>query len=192
MSAPSELRGTLLSVNVATVELLADQGRKVRTGIFKHPVAGPVRLDRLSLAGDVQVDRRYHGGPDQAIYLYPYEHYAYWRAALGREDLSPGFFGENFTTEGILENATRAGDIFRFGGATLQVTKPRLPCFKLGLRIGSPNFVGEFLKSGRLGFYLRVLEEAEVAAGDAIERIASDPPQSTIAEVIAAVAKGSR
>jgi MOSC domain-containing protein YiiM len=190
MSSPPELRGTLLSVNVATVELLADRGRKVRTGIFKHPVAGPVRLDRLSVAGDIQVDRRYHGGPDQAIYLYPYEHYAHWRAALGREDLSPGFFGENFTTEGISEIVTRAGDIFRFGGATLQVTKPRLPCLKLGLRVGSPNFVREFLKSGRLGFYLRVLEEAEVAAGDAIERIASDPAQPTIAEVIERV--GSR
>jgi MOSC domain-containing protein YiiM len=190
MSSSTELRATLRSVNVATARFLTDRGRKVRSGIFKEPVGGPVWLSRLSLAGDIQADRRHHGGPDQAIYLYPYEHYAAWLAALGREDLSPGFFGENFTTEGVLENVTRAGDIFRFGGATLQVTKPRLPCFKLGLRVGSPSFVREFLESGRLGFYLRVLEEGEVAAGDTIELLASDPAQPTIAEVIGRV--GSR
>jgi len=143
-----------------------------------------VWLDRLSLSGDVQADRRYHGGLEQAVYLYPHEYYARWRGVLEREDLSPGFFGENFTTEGILEETTRVGDAFRVGGAVVAVTRPRAPCFKLGLRVGGPGFVCEFLESGRLGFYLRVLEEGEVAPGDAIERVASDAAQPTIAAVI--------
>ena len=180
MAAPD---ARLLSVNVAGARTVPWHGRRVKTGIFKEPVAGPVLLTRLTLAGDVQVDGRYHGGPDQAVYVFPSEHYPRFRESLGRE-LSPGFFGENFTTEGLLEPSVRIGDVLRVGGALVQVTKPRGPCFKMGMKAGSPRFVGELLESRRLGFYLRVLEEGEVAAGQAIAVVASDPNAPTVADDI--------
>lgn len=178
------MRGRLLSVNVAAPRMLTYRGRRIPTGIFKQPVARRVLLRALSLEGDVQADRRYHGGAEKAVYLYPGEHYEHWRSALGRPDLSFGFVGENFTTEGLLEEAVRLGDIFRIGRALVQVTAPRSPCFKLGLKVGSASFVRTFLESGRLGFYLRVLEEGDVGAGDAIERVAGDPAALSIAALI--------
>jgi MOSC domain-containing protein YiiM len=171
--------GQLLSVNLAVPKTLRSRGAPVRTGIFKEPVSERVRLTALTLEGDVQVDRRYHGGPKQAVYLYPSEHYGHWERVLKR-DLSPGFFGENFTTRGLLEDSVRVGDVFQVGTATVQVTKPRSPCFKLGLKAESARFVKTFLESGRSGFYLRVLEEGSVGAGDAIERVSSDPELPTI------------
>jgi MOSC domain-containing protein YiiM len=175
----------LLSVNLAMPRSFHSRGREVPTGIFKEPVAARVALTRLTLEGDIQADKRYHGGPDQAVYVYPSEHYPYFRRVLGRPDLSAGFFGENFTTEGLLEDAVRVGDVFRVGSALVQVTKPRAPCFKMGLKAGSPAFIKELLESRRLGFYLRVLEEGEVGAGDAIARVASVPSAPTIAQDIA-------
>ena len=176
----------LLSVNVAVPASFHVRGRHVRTGIFKEPVSGRVALTRLTLAGDIQADKRYHGGPDQAVYVFPSEHYAHFRRALGRPDLSFGFFGENFTTEGLYEEAVRVGEVYRVGSAVVQVTKPRSPCFKMGLKAGSQAFVGALLESRRLGFYLRVLEEGDVGAGDAIVRISTstDAGAPTIAEDI--------
>jgi MOSC domain-containing protein YiiM len=174
----------LLSVNVSRGREILFRGRSVSTGIFKEPVSGRVALTRSTLEGDAQIDRRYHGGPDQAVYVYPSEHYPEFRKSLDRPDLSPGFFGENFTTEGLLEDGVRVGDVFRVGTAAVQVTKPRAPCFKMGLKAGSAAFVGELLESRRLGFYLRVLEEGEVGAGDAIVRVSSEPGAATIAEDI--------
>ncbi len=135
---------------------------------------------RLGLAGDRQVDLRYHGGEHKAIYAYPHEHYATWAAELNRDDLGFGQFGENLTTEGLLETTVHLGDRFRIGGAILEVTQPRVPCFKLGIKMGDPEFVKTFLKSMRSGFYLRVLEEGEIGAGDTIERVAIGPEQITI------------
>ncbi len=174
----------LLSVNVAVPASFHVRGRHVRTGIFKEPVSGRVALTRLTLAGDIQADKRYHGGPDQAVYVFPSEHYAHFRRALGRPNLSFGFFGENFTTEGLSEEAVRVGDVYRVGSAVVQVTKPRSPCFKMGRKAGSQAFVGALLESRRLGFYLRVLEEGGVGAGDAIVRISTDAGAPTIAEDI--------
>lgn len=174
----------LLSVNVSAGKAFRLRDRDVPTGIFKEPVAGRVALSRLTLAGDVQMDRRVHGGPNQAAYVYPWEHYPFFRASLARPDLSAGFFGENFTTEGLLEDDVRVGDVLRIGSALVAVTKPRGPCFKIGLKAGSPAFVREMLESRRLGFYLRVLEEGEVGAGDRIVRVSSSPGAPTIAEVI--------
>jgi len=174
----------LLSVNVAVPASFPVRGRHVRTGIFKEPVSGRVALTRLTLAGDIQADKRYHGGPDQAVYVFPSEHYAHFRRALGRPNLAFGFFGENFTTEGLHERAVRVGDVYRVGSAVVQVTKPRSPCFKMGLKAGSQAFVGALLESRRLGFYLRVLEEGDVGAGDAIARISTDAGAPTIAEDI--------
>jgi MOSC domain-containing protein YiiM len=174
----------LLSVNIAVDRKLRIGGREVRTGIYKEPAAGRVRLTRLGLKGDFQADPRYHGGPEKAVYLYPWEHYPHFRQLLSRPDLSPGFFGENFTTEGLLEDDVNVGDVFRVGTAVLQVTMPRSPCFKLGAKVGSPRFIKTFLESRRLGFYLAVLEEGEVGAGDLIQRIAVDPAGLTVAALI--------
>jgi MOSC domain-containing protein YiiM len=177
----------LLSVNVALPVSLEVEGRRIRTGIFKEPVSGRVALTRLTLAGDVQVDKRFHGGADKAVYVFPSEHYPYFQRALRRPDrpeLPFGFFGENFTTEGLREDAVRVGDVFRVGTAVVQVTKPRSPCFKMGLKVGTPAFVGAMLESRRLGFYLRVLEEGDVGAGDAIALERTDAGAPTIAQDI--------
>ena len=174
----------LLSVNLAAAKAFHLRRGDVPTGIFKQPATGRVALTRLTLEGDIQVDKRVHGGPEQAVYVYPSEHYPRFRRLLERPDLSAGFFGENFTTEGLLEDAVRTGDVFRVGTALVQVTRPRGPCFKMGLKAGSAAFVGTLLESRRLGFYLRVLEEGEVGAGDTIEPVSSDPGAPTIAEDI--------
>jgi MOSC domain-containing protein YiiM len=173
----------LVSVNVALPETVTLLRRSVRTGFFKRPVHGAVPLSRLGLEGDGQADPRYHGGPEKAVYLYPAEHYAYWSAALSRTDLGPGAFGENFTTEGLLESETRIGDVLAIGSAKLRVTQPRTPCAKLGLRMGSLRFVRVFAAAGRPGFYLSVVEEGYVEAGDAITLLSTARRRPTVAEV---------
>jgi MOSC domain-containing protein YiiM len=176
----------LLSVNLAVPRMLRTRGRDIPTGIFKEPAAGRVRMTRLGLAGDIQADRRYHGGPEQAVYAYSGEHAARWTDELGRTDPPPpGFFGENFTTQGLLEEDVAVGDVYGIGSARVQVTKPRSPCFKMGLRAGSARFVRTFLESGRIGFYMRVFEEGDVAAGDAIERIERPADPVAMSDLIA-------
>ena len=177
------MRAPLVSLNLAVPRTFRVRGRDVPTGIFKEPVDHPVRLTHLTLEGDRQMDLRYHGGEAQAVYVYPFEHYAHWAPLLGAV-LAPGFFGENFTTRGLLETDVRTGDVLRVGEAVVAVTKPRSPCFKLGLKVGSSKFLKTFLDSGRLGFYLRVMEEGMVAPGDAIELVQSDPRAPTLAEAI--------
>ncbi len=176
---------TLVSVNLAVPGALRTRGREVRTGIFKEPAAGRIALRTLGLDGDFQADHRYHGGPEQAVYAFSSEHAAYFAADMGSaETLPPGFFGENFTTAGLFEDDCAVGDVYRIGAARVQVTKPRSPCFKLGLRVGSPAFLKKFLASGRLGFYLRVVEEGEVGAGDAIVRTDRPSPALFVSELI--------
>lgn len=172
----------LISVNVSKPKEIAAGGRTVSTGIFKAPVAGRVRVGRLNLEGDGQADLRVHGGPDKAVYAYPFEHYDYWQRELGRSDLAFGRFGENLTVEGMLEDEVRIGDVFRVGSALLQISQPRSPCFKLGIRMGSSRFPKRFLAAGRPGFYLRVLEEGEVAAGDSIALDRAEPEGLTVLE----------
>jgi MOSC domain-containing protein YiiM len=162
---------TLISINVGLPREIIHGGRAVTTGIFKAPVAGPVWLGRLNLVGDRQADLRVHGGADKAVYVYPFDHYAFWAGELGRNDFSHGQFGENFTTEGLLEDEVSIGDVFRIGVARVQVTQPRTPCFKLGIRMGDENFPAHFAAANRTGFYLRVLEEGMVMAGDEIDRV---------------------
>jgi MOSC domain-containing protein YiiM len=134
-------------------------------------VAGPVWARRLNLDGDGQADLRVHGGEHKAVYAYPSEHYAFWARELARNDLVHGQFGENLTVEGLLEVQVNIGDVFRVGEALLQVSQPRSPCFKLGIRMGDESFPARFTAENRTGFYLRVLEEGRIAAGDAIQRI---------------------
>jgi MOSC domain-containing protein YiiM len=161
----------LVSVNVSLPRPVAFRGQAVSTSIFKEPVGGRVLVRRLSLEGDWQADLRSHGGLNKAVYAYPLEHYARWSQELGRDDLRPGQFGENLTVQGLTEDTARLGDVFRVGGALLQVTQPRYPCFKLGIKMGDPLFPRRFLASGRTGFYLRVLQEGEVGVGDAVELV---------------------
>jgi MOSC domain-containing protein YiiM len=163
----------LLSVQVGKARSLEHRGRTVRTGIFKEPVLFRVRASRLGLAGDVQADRRVHGGPEMAVYAYDLSGYAHWRAELG-VDFPFGQFGENLTVEGMPETEVRIDDVYRIGGALLQVSKPRSPCFKLALKMERPDFPKRFLESGRTGFYLRVLEEGELGAGDAITLVSRE------------------
>lgn len=173
----------LLSVNVGLPREVVWQGQPLRTGIFKEPVSGRVRLRALSLDGDGQADLRVHGGVHKAVYVYPVEHYAWWRRELGGNGFMPGHFGENFTVSGLLEDEVCIGDEFRIGTARVQVSQPRSPCFKLDLRMGETGFASRFGASRRVGFYLRVLEEGEVAAGDAVVRLARGTGGMSVDEV---------
>ena len=135
----------VVSVNIGMPREVQWKGRKVVTGIFKSPVAAKLTVRRLNIDGDGQADLTVHGGPDKAIYAYPSEHFGPWSERLGRE-LTPGIFGENLTTEGLLEDEVHIGDEFRVGTARLIITQPRLPCFKLGLRFDDPGMVKSFLR----------------------------------------------
>jgi len=174
---------TLLSVNVSLPRAIVYRSARVVTGIFKEPVHGGVVLRTRGLDGDGQADLRVHGGPDKAVYVYSMDHYAYWARELGRADLTPGQFGENFTVEGLEDDQVHVGDLVRVGGALVQVTQPRTPCYKLGIRMGLAHFPTLFLTSCRVGFYLRVVEEGRVAAGDRLERVAVDPERMTVSEI---------
>jgi MOSC domain-containing protein YiiM len=161
----------IVSLNVGRPRLVMRNDEPVSTGIFKEPVTGRVMLRTLNLDGDRQADLTVHGGPEKAVYLYPSEHYAFWKQELPDMDLPWGMFGENFTAEGILETETHIGDKFRIGAAELMVTQPRMPCYKLGIRFGRTDIIRRFLASERTGFYFSVLQEGEVAAGDEIQLI---------------------
>jgi len=173
----------LLSVNVSLPREVAHGSKKVSTGIFKEPLAGRVMLRTSSLDGDGQADLENHGGTYRAAYAYPIENYDHWRRELGRADLTFGQFGENFTVEGMVEDDIHIGDVFRVGDALVEVTQPRPPCFKLGIKMGMAGFPKLFLASGRVGFYLRVLEEGEVSAGDVFEFVEGDPEQVSVREM---------
>ncbi len=166
-------------MNVGRPQALERDGQRMRSAIIKVPVAGRVAVRRLNLDGDGQADLRVHGGPQQAVYVYAAEHYEYWQRALGRP-LPFGQFGENLTAEGLLEDLVHVGDVFRAGNALLRVTRPRLPCKKLAARMGEPDFMQRFLESGRTGFYLEVLAEGDVGAGDAIRRLRTRPEAPTV------------
>ena len=173
----------IVSVNVGRPRQVSWRGRLVETSIFKEPVEGRVRVARLNLAGDEQADLRVHGGPDKAVYAYPAEHYARWAEELGHE-LPFGMFGENLTVEGLpFEDEIAIGNRYRAGSALLEVAQPRLPCFKLGIRFGDQGMLKRFLRSGRTGYYLRVVEEGEVGAGDGVELVSRDPDGVPVSEI---------
>ena len=162
-----QLVASVLSVNVALPRTVTWNEREVVTGIFKRPVLGRVMVRELGLEGDDQADLTVHGGVRKAVYAYPSEHYDYWQHELKRE-LPWGMFGENLTTVGLLEDSVRIGDRFRIGSVNLEVTQPRFPCYKLGIKFGSMEMVQRFQDSGRSGFYLAVRSQGEIAAGDPI------------------------
>jgi MOSC domain-containing protein YiiM len=173
----------VLSVNVGLPREVTWRGKPVRTGIYKEPVTGRVPLRRLNLDGDRQADLRVHGGPDKAVYAYPSEYYELWSRERPELEFGPGTFGENLTTEGLLDQDVSIGDRFRVGSAELVVTQPRLPCFKLGIKMGRDEFVTEFLERGLYGFYLAVAREGDVEAGDPILALSRDPHGFGVNEV---------
>ena len=173
----------ILSLNVGRPRLVARDGEPVSTGIFKEPVAGRVRLRTLNLDGDRQADLSVHGGPYKAVYVYPSEHYDFWKRELPELDLPWGMFGENFTTTGFSETAVNIGDKFCVGTAEVMVTQPRLPCYKLGIRFGRADIIKRFLASERTGFYLSVLHEGEVGVGDAFELLQTDSHQVKVTDI---------
>jgi MOSC domain-containing protein YiiM len=173
----------IISLNVGLPRLVLRGEEPVSTGIFKEPVAGRLRLRTLNLDGDRQADLSVHGGPHKAVYLYPSEHYPFWKSEFPDMNLPWGMFGENFTSTGLQETETNIGDRFRVGSAELMVTQPRLPCYKLGLRFGRADIVRSFLASERTGFYLSVSKEGEVGVGDEFELIEKNPSGVTVVEV---------
>jgi MOSC domain-containing protein YiiM len=173
----------LISLNVGLPRDVLWHGRTVTTGIYKQPVKGRVPLRTLNLDGDRQADLTVHGGAQKAVYCYPIAHYDYWKKELPGRELPAGIFGENFTIDGWQENSVHLGDQFLVGSAQVVVTQPRLPCYKLGVRFQSDDMVKRFLASGRSGFYLAVMREGEVAAGDEIKQIARDPHAVPVSEI---------
>ena len=173
----------LISVNVGLPRLAMRNGEPVSTGIFKEPVADRVILRTLNLDGDRQADLSVHGGPSKAVYAYPSEHYEYWKHELPEMELPWGMFGENFTTEGLHEAQLNIGDQFRIGSAVVMVTEPRMPCYKLGIRFGRTDIIKKFLASERTGFYLAVLREGAVGAGDQFELIENNKQSVRVSDV---------
>lgn len=180
----------IVSLNVGRPRLVLDRCREVSTGIFKSPVDGPLMLRRTNLDGDRQADLIAHGGANKAVYAYPSEHYEFWRNELPGAELTWAKFGENLTTEGLLESEAHIGDHFRIGGAIVRASQPRIPCYKLGIRFGRDDMPKRFLASGRSGIYFAVVEEGLVNAVDSIELVKADQRGITISDVNRAYVHG--
>lgn len=175
---------TLISLQVGLPRNVLQGDEQVSTGIFKTPVPSRVMMRTLNLDGDRQADLSVHGGPNKAVYAYPSENYPFWRNELPGVELPWGAFGENLTTSGLQESDVCIGDRFTIGAAEVVVTQPRLPCFKLNLKFGRDDMVKRFLASHRTGFYLRVLREGEVGAGDEIVRVHHDERRVSVVETL--------
>ena len=174
--------GVVESVNVGTPREVSWRGQTVRTAIWKDPVAGRVKVRGTSVEGDQQGNPEVHGGVDKALYAYAAEDYRWWGGQLGRE-LAPGTFGENLTVSGIDVSGALVGERWRVGETLLEVSSPRTPCFKLGIRMGSQEFPRRFAAAGRPGAYLRILAEGGIAAGDPVEVVHRPGHSLTVAEV---------
>ena len=173
----------VVSVNVGVPREIDTPRGPVLTAIFKTPTDRRLRVEPHNLEGDRQADLSVHGGENKAIYCYPVEHYPVWSDELGRTDLEHGQFGENLTTRGLLEREVGVGDVFLIGTAVLQITQPRAPCFKLGIRMGDARFVKTFLRSGRPGFYFRIMEPGELGVDDEVKRIERGATGITVHEL---------
>lgn len=174
----------IISLNVGKPELVIVNDQPVSTSIFKEPIADRVMLRTLNLDGDRQADLSVHGGPDKAVYVYPSEHYLFWKHELPEMELPWGMFGENLTTTGLFETETHIGDRFRVGSAEVKVTQPRMPCYKLAIRFERNDIIKRFLVSERTGFYLSVLKEGEVGAGDEFELLERNTADVRVVDVI--------
>jgi MOSC domain-containing protein YiiM len=174
----------ILSVNVSLPKEVDFEGQKVTTGIFKEPIEGRVMLRTLNLDGDKQADLTVHGGPDKAVYAYPIEHYEFWHKVYSKMEMPNGMFGENLTTEGLMEAGVNVGDVFKIGSSKVIATQPRMPCYKLGVKFRRMDVLKKFLASGRSGIYFKVLEEGEVGAGDPIIQIKKDTNWVGISDIV--------
>lgn len=172
----------ILAVNVAKPKVVSYKGKEVSTGIYKKSVHGSVMVRKTNIDGDTQADLDNHGGVDQAVYAFPHEHYVYYQRCLEQQRLEYGHFGENLTTEGMLESEVHIGDQFRIGEAILEVSQPRSPCFKFAMKMGKPGAVKIMLGSGNTGFYLRVIREGMIEPGQ-VTRLFLDEMAPTVAEV---------
>ncbi len=181
----------LVAISVGKPREVEWHGKSVRTSIFKTPVSRRVQVAIDNIEGDQQSDLSVHGGPEKAVYAYPAEHYDFWRRELPGEELPWGAFGENFTTEGMLEDDVWIGDRYRVGTTELVVTQPRMPCYKLAIRFGQVEMVKRFLDSRRSGFYFAVAREGDAGAGDVIERLPRDQKRLTVKDVVSLYATGS-
>jgi len=172
----------LLSVNVGLPRDVAWRGKTVHTGVWKTPVQGRRMVRRLNIDGDGQGDLAGHGGEYRAVLVYQLESYRYWQSHLGRDALAYGQFGENFTVDGLADREVCIGDRYRIGEALFEVTQPRVTCYRLGIRMDEPQMAALVVAHGRPGFYLRVLEEGHVAAGDDIVQVAAGAERMTVSE----------
>jgi MOSC domain-containing protein YiiM len=177
----------VISVNVGTLQFLGvAKGRRIMSGIHKHPVEGSVAVRKTNFEGDKQADLTVHGGVNKAVYVYPSENYPFWKTQFPGKKLPWGSFGENLTTEGLLEDSIRIGDRLVIGAAEFEVMQPRMPCYKLGLKFETQSILKTFLDSRRSGFYLRVLTEGTVRAGDQIKLVVGDEGNPTVKETVEA------
>jgi MOSC domain-containing protein YiiM len=174
----------IISLNIGLPRQVIFNGQIVTTGIYKEPTERQVMLRQLNLDGDKQADLTVHGGIDKAVYAYAMEHYDYWKKELPDMNLPWGMFGENFTTEGLLEDDVNIGDTLRIGSARLMVTQPRMPCYKLGVRFERMDIVRRFMASGRPGIYFKVLEEGKVTRGDEIKIVKRDKNNVTVRDIV--------
>ena len=156
----------ILAVSVSKPKIVQYKGKEISTGIYKEPVHGPVMVRKTNIDGDGQADPTVHGGLDKAVYGFPWEHYAFYRERFGHDDFSYGHFGENLTTEGMLETAVHIGDRFRIGKAVLEVSQPRSPCSKFAMKMDAADAVKTMLDSGKTGYYFRVIEEGTIGTGE--------------------------
>ena len=173
---------SIVSVNVGRIRTVENRGEHITTGIFKESIAGRVQLRGVNLDGDDQADRGVHGGPDRAAYAYASEDYGWWSTELGRR-CEPGTFGENLTTRGVDVSGALIGERWRVGSAVVQVTSPRVPCYKLAMKMGDPKFVRRFAAALRPGAYLSIVEEGGIAAGDGVQIVHRPAHALTIAEM---------
>jgi len=182
--------GLVASVNVGRPREIVVDGKIVRTSIWKDPVAGRIAVRGVNIAGDDQSDRRVHGGDRKAVYAYAREDLDWWGERLGHS-LASGTFGENLTTEGLDVTGARVGERWRIGTTLLEVTQPRLPCFKLEARMDRPGFIAEFIDGGRPGAYLRIVEEGEIGAGDGVQVVSRPDDAPTMGDVMRSKTKRS-
>jgi MOSC domain-containing protein YiiM len=174
---------TLTAVSVGMPKDVPWGGRTVHTGVYKETVSGPRMVRRLNIEGDGQGDLAGHGGEQRAVLVYQLDSYRHWARELGRDDLTPGSFGENFTVDGLPDDEVCIGDRYRIGGALFEVTQPRVTCYRVGLRMGEPRMAALLVAHHRPGFYLRVVEEGEVEAGQEIVKVAAGPEAMTVEEI---------
>jgi len=182
----------IISVNVG-LPIKVNFGKEiVTTAIFKNPIKHRIKLYKLNLEGDKQADLTVHGGIDKAVYLYPSEHYEFWKKEIKDFEYSWGTFGENLTTEGLLEDLVNIGDQFQIGSAKVVATQPRMPCYKLAVRFGRMDIIRRFMASERSGIYFKVAQEGEIGVEDKIELIKSDENKVTIRDIVRLQTNGGR